>query len=123
MALNLDGKDAVAWWWRPTARGAWGLQGWRRNRVYPDFLLRLAGDGERLLVLESKGKQLDNEDTAFKRDLMAALENAYQCPAAGEVELFDDSPEAVRVTMLMQEENWQPTLAGRLARQDDVPSK
>lgn len=110
VALYLDGKDAVAWWWRLTARGAWGLQGWRRNRVYPDFLLRLTGDGERLLVLETKGKQLDNEDTAFKRELMAALEEAYQRPAAGEVELFDDSPEAVRFTMLMQEENWKPTL-------------
>lgn len=115
VALYLDGKDAVAWWWRLTARGAWGLQGWRRNRVYPDFLLRLAGDGERLLVLETKGKQLDNEDTAFKRELMEALQNAYQRPAAGEVELFDDSPEAVRFTMLMQEENWKPTLAGSLA--------
>lgn len=114
VALYLDGTDAVAWWWRLTARGAWGLQGWRRNRVYPDFLLRLSGDGDRLLVLETKGKQLDNEDTAFKRELMAALQNAYLRPAAGEVELLDDSPDAVRFTMLMQEENWQPTLAGEL---------
>lgn len=66
-------------------------------------------------MLETKGKQLDNEDTAFKRELMAALQNAYQRPAAGEVELFDDSPEAVRFTMLMQEDNWEPTLSGSLA--------
>lgn len=115
VALYLDGRDAVAWWWRLTSRGAWGLQGWRRNRVYPDFLLRLSGDGERLLVLETKGKQLDNGDTAFKRELMAALEGAYQRPAAGELELFDDSPDAVRFTMLMQEENWEPVLAGKLS--------
>lgn len=115
VALYLDGKEAVAWWWRLTARGAWGLQGWRRNRVYPDFLLRLTGDGERLLVLETKGKQLDNEDTAFKRDLMAALENAYQRPVPGEVELFDSSPEAIKFKMLMQEEDWKPRLAGALA--------
>ncbi|MGH0343914.1 DEAD/DEAH box helicase [Sinorhizobium meliloti] len=114
VALYLDGKDAVAWWWRLTARGAWGLQGWRRNRVYPDFLLRLAGDGERLLVLETKGKQLDNDDTQFKRELMEALQNAYQRPVAGEVELFDDSPESVRFMMLMQEENWKPVLAQKL---------
>lgn len=114
VALYLDGKDAVAWWWRLTSRGAWGLQGWRRNRVYPDFLLRLAGDGERLLVLETKGKQLDNEDTMFKRELMEALQNAYQQPAAGEVELFDDSPTSVRFKILMQEENWKPVLAEEL---------
>lgn len=115
VALYLDRNDAVAWWWRLTARGAWGLQGWRRNRVYPDFLLRLTGDGEHLMVLETKGKQLNNEDTAFKLELMAALENAYQRPAAGEVELFDDSPEAVRFTMLMQEENWKPKLSSAVA--------
>ncbi|ANC86050.1 hypothetical protein [Sphingomonas sp. NIC1] len=62
-------------------------------------------------------KQLDNEDTAFKRELMAALQNACQRPAAGEVELFDDSPEAVRFTMLMQEDIWKPTLAGALGDQ------
>jgi type III restriction enzyme len=95
-------------------RGAWGLQGWCRNRVYPDILLRLPGDGERLLVRETKGKQLDNEDAAFKRELMAALENAYQRPAAGEVELFGDSPDAVRFTMLMQEENWRPAINAAL---------
>ncbi|MCD1644524.1 DEAD/DEAH box helicase [Aurantimonas coralicida] len=115
VALYLDGKDAVAWWWRLATRGAWGLQGWRRNRVYPDFLLRLTGNGERLLVLETKGKQLDNEDTRFKRELMEALQNAYKRPATGEVELFDDSPEVVRFTILMQEENWKPTLAAALA--------
>ncbi len=114
VALYLDGTDAVAWWWRLAARGAWGLQGWRRNRVYPDFLLRLTGDGERLLVLETKGKQLDNEDTAFKRELMAALESAYRRPVAGELELFDDSPEVVSFTMLMQEENWKSLLSAKL---------
>ena len=118
VALYLDGRDAVAWWWRLTARGAWGLQGWRRNRVYPDFLLRFSGDGERLLVLETKGKQLGNEDTQFKRELMEALQNAYQRPAVGEVELFDDSPKTIRFAMLMQEENWKPTLSGALAYDD-----
>jgi len=114
VALYLDSKDAVAWWWRLTARGAWGLQGWRRNRVYPDFLIRMSGDGERLLVLETKGKQLDNDDTRFKRDLMQALQNAYKRPPAGEVKLFDDSPEAVRFTILMQDDDWKPALAGEL---------
>jgi hypothetical protein len=61
------------------------LQGWRRNRVYPDFLPRLARDGERVLELKTKGKQIDNEETA----LMEALQNAYQHPAFDEVELSD----------------------------------
>jgi type III restriction enzyme len=87
------------------APDGWGF----RLARQPVFLMLLSGDGERLLVMETKGKQLDNEDTAFKRDLMAALQNAYQRPA-GEVELFDDSLESVRFTILTQEENWKPTI-------------
>jgi type III restriction enzyme len=114
VALYLDGSDAVAWWWRLASRGAWGLQGWRRHKVYPDFLVRRDCAGRKLLVLETKGKHLDNDDTAFKRDLMKALGAAYAKPAAGEVELFDDSPDTVRFKMLMEKSDWKPTLAGSL---------
>jgi len=114
VAVYLDGSDAIAWWWRLTSRGAWGLQGWRRHKVYPDFLMRRSGDGMRLLVVETKGKQLDNADTAFKQDLMTALGQAYEKPSPGDVELFDDSPDLVRFKMLMQEKDWLPDLAGSL---------
>lgn len=115
VALYLDGSNAIAWWWRLTSRGAWGLQGWRRHKVYPDFLMRLSGDGRKMMVLETKGKQLDNDDTAFKRDLMAALGAAYAKPSPGEVELFDDSPDAVHFKMLMQEQDWKSQLATALS--------
>ena len=58
VALYLDEKDAVSWWWRIAARRDWGLQGWMKNKVYPDFLVRLDADAlsVRMLVLETKGK-------------------------------------------------------------------
>ena len=115
VALYLDGSTAIAWWWRLTSRGAWGLQGWRRHKVYPDFLLRLSGDGRKLMVLETKGKQLDNDDTAFKRNLMEALGAAYAKSSPGEVDLFDDSPDAIRFKMLMQEGDWKTKLMADLA--------
>jgi type III restriction enzyme len=114
VALYLDGSSAVAWWWRLASRGAWGLQGWRRHKVYPDFLIRMSGDGMRLMVLETKGKHLDNQDTGFKRDLMTALGEAYQKPSPGEVELFDESPDAIRFRMLMQQLDWRSELGGAL---------
>lgn len=110
VALYLDGSDAVAWWWRLASRGAWGVQGWRRHKVYPDFLLRLDGNGQRLMVLETKGKQLDNLDTAFKRDLMELLEAAYTKPAPGAVDLIDDGADTIRFRMLMQEADWKMKL-------------
>ena len=58
MALYIDDNEAVKWWWRIAARRDWGLQGWMRNKVYPDFLVQLESDGEtaRLLVIETKGQ-------------------------------------------------------------------
>lgn len=110
VALYLDGSDAIAWWWRLASRGAWGVQGWRRHKVYPDFLLRLDGEGRRLMVLETKGQQLDNLDTAFKRDLMGLLEGAYTKPAPGAVDLIDDAADSIRFRMLMQDGDWRNKL-------------
>ena len=114
VALYLDGNDAIAWWWRLTSRGDWGLQGWRRHKVYPDFLMRLSGDGARFHVLETKGQHLENDDTASKRALMEALGAAYTKPSAGEVELFDESPDAISFQLLMQNEAWSTDLAADL---------
>jgi type III restriction enzyme len=92
-------------------RKDWGLQGWRRHKVYPDFLVRLVGDGGRLLALETKGKQLDNADTQFKRDLFEMLEAAYTSGRdVGEMELIDDAPGEMRFRILMQDEAWEPEL-------------
>ncbi|MFZ5726355.1 MAG: DEAD/DEAH box helicase [Pseudomonadota bacterium] len=110
VALYLDGSDAIAWWWRLASRGAWGVQGWRRHKVYPDFLLRLDGEGRRLMLLETKGQQLDNLDTAFKRDLMQLLEGAYTKPAPGSVDLIDDAADSIRFRMLMQDGDWRNKL-------------
>lgn len=62
------------------------------------------------MLLETKGKQLDNLDTAFKRDLMELLERAYTKPAPGEVDLFDDAADSIRFRILMQEADWRTKL-------------
>ena len=101
VALYLDDRDAVSWWWRIAARREWGLQGWMRHRVYPDFLVQLDADRDvaRLLVLETKGKHLEgSEDTEFKAKFFALLEEAYrQGKQAGDIELFADAPNTMRV--------------------------
>ena len=119
MALYLDGRDAVDWWHRITARREWGLQGWMKNKVYPDFLVRLDSDGEtaRLLVLETKGKFLEgSEDTEFKRKFFGLLEEAYTRGSdAGEIELFVDAPDTIRFRILLQEEAWKVDVETALA--------
>jgi type III restriction enzyme len=109
----------VEWWHRIAARREWGLQGWMKNKVYPDFLVRLDADGEtaRLLVLETKGKFLEgSEDTEFKRKFFELLEEAYaRGREAGEVELFADAPDAMRFRILLQEGAWKADLESALA--------
>ena len=119
VALYMDENDAVKWWWRIAARRDWGLQGWMKNKVYPDFLVRLDAHSEtaRLLVLETKGKHLEGSaDTEFKRKLFDLLEKAYTLGHdAGEIEMFADAPEIMRFRILLQEEAWKSDLEGALA--------
>lgn len=108
VALYADGKDAIGWWWRLVQRRDWGLQGWRKHKVYPDFLIRLEGESNRLLVLETKGADRENPDTQFKRELFQILEDAYvNGRDVGEMELMDDAPDSMRFRILMQADNWQ----------------
>jgi type III restriction enzyme len=119
VALYLDGKDAVTWWWRIAARREWGLQGWMKNKVYPDFLIHLDAERDvaRLLVLETKGKHLEGSaDTAFKQKFFELLEEAYtKGLEAGEVDLFSERPDEMRFRILIQETAWQPDLEKAVA--------
>ncbi|HEU0009473.1 MAG TPA: DEAD/DEAH box helicase family protein [Verrucomicrobiae bacterium] len=78
VAWYLDGEKAVRWWHRIAIRQDWHLQGWQRNKVYPDFLacVEEMGNGKiRFAVLETKGLHLKgNEDTAYKERLFELLE-------------------------------------------------
>jgi type III restriction enzyme len=118
VALYMDGNDAVKWWWRIAARRDWGLQGWMKNRVYPDFLIRLDAKGgtARLMVLETKGKHLEGSaDTEFKAKFFALLESAYTSGhEAGDIELFADAPEMMRFKILIQEPAWKNDLENAL---------
>ena len=81
-AVYLDRDDAVRWWHcNGTMRGSYGLRGWRRGNVYPDFLfaaLKDAGGRGRIVVVETKGEQLEgNRDTEYKRSLLDTLSGAF----------------------------------------------
>lgn len=78
VAVYLDREAAVRWWHRNGAsRGSYGLRGWRRGNIYPDFLLAATRDDasrERIVVLETKGEHLaGNADTEYKRKLLDSL--------------------------------------------------
>src|SRR5690606_33720274 len=101
-ALFLADDHAISWWHRMVARQDYALQGWQRNKIYPDFLACLAD--KQLLVLETKGLQLKgNEDTEYKRRLLDLLSEYHQTAvAAGEIKLKDGLNKSMTLTMLME---------------------
>ncbi len=113
-ACYLDSQAALSWWHRNVARAHYGLQGWRRDKVYPDFVfLRTERDGKPVLVvMEIKGAYLKNEDTDYKKTLLAALTAAYseaRFKRAGELELTAKGSPSI-VCDLVFDENWKNTL-------------
>ena len=81
-AFYLDEQKALQWWHRIAVRqqGEYYLRGWRRERVWPDFM---AMGGEKdgkpsVLVFETKGEHLKgSDDTEYKERLFAALEETF----------------------------------------------
>lgn len=117
VACYLDGEKALCWWHRNVAKAqdGYALQGWRKHKVYPDFIFALTHEGgnDKLLVLETKGDHLNNPDTAYKKKLFEVCTEAFQRSrdgAAGEWELLDDDGVTLSCALIF-ENNWQTDLA------------
>jgi type III restriction enzyme len=118
IAIYVDQAEAVHWWHRVAARRDWGLQGWLRQKVYPDFLIWMETQRgtSRLLAVEAKGGYLaGSSDTQWKQKLFEVLERAYEIgEEVGEVELLARKPKEMRFRMIVQppdqSTSWKPEL-------------
>ena len=103
-ALYLEKSNAIYWWHRVAARQDYYLQGWRRQRVYPDFVACRKDDGK-LLILETKGIHLKgSDDTGYKKKLLAILEEAYSTASERGQMKISEPPATFR---MMFEEKWK----------------
>ncbi len=119
IAVYLDGDKALTWWHRNVARSHYALQGWRREKVYPDFIFAV-GQGEnenRLVVLEMKGKHLaGNDDTEYKKKVLSLMSNAFSDESLlhiGEMDLVVDGGTTVECDLVLFPE-WKTRLPGFL---------
>ncbi len=111
-ALYLDKSNSISWWHKIAAKQQYHLQGWRRQRVYPDFVACRRRDGS-LLVLETKGVHLKgNEDTGYKQKLLETLEAAYN-KAVDRGEMRVCEPPAV--FRMMFEDRWEEEVSELVA--------
>ena len=74
VAIYLDKQEKLLWWYRNMSKQDYHIQGWKKNRIYPDFIASEVnaesnGDYGNVYVLETKGLHLKNEDTAYKQDV------------------------------------------------------
>ncbi len=102
-AFYLDEQKALQWWHRIAARqqGEYYLRGWRRERIWPDFVA-MAGStyGQpSVLVFETKGEHLKgNDDTEYKRKVFALLEQTFNggpLPPGGTMTIRDGPAKGV----------------------------
>ncbi|MBW6507899.1 MAG: type III restriction endonuclease subunit R [Rhodobacteraceae bacterium] len=107
VAVHLDGAGTVQWWHRNVARHQYGLQGWKRGRIYPDFIFAAQGatGRKRIVVLETKGDQLaGNLDTAYKSAVMSILSDNFdwnKTAPVGEMELVMDDGGTVQCNLVL----------------------
>ena len=74
VALVLDRHPEVLWWYQnKVGRDSFAIQGFRKNRIHPDFVVQHGKDEKpiaRVVVVESKGRHLGgNPDTEYKRKI------------------------------------------------------
>ena len=111
VAWYLDEDSAVKWWHRIIERQDWFMQGWQKNKIYPDFLVCVKssknGNGS-FSILETKGRYLmGNIDTDYKKKIFD-LFTEYSCKStdAGTIEIQDQK---MTFDLIMQDE-WRDAL-------------
>lgn len=111
VAIYLDTQERLLWWYRNISRQHYHIQGWRKNKIYPDFIAADAADKsaseyDKVFVIETKGIQLRaNDDTRYKSDVFA-LCNELGAKKAWK-ELFDDFPDHNFEFQVVFEDEWQ----------------
>ncbi|MYB16198.1 MAG: restriction endonuclease subunit R [Chloroflexi bacterium] len=122
VATYLDQQEKLYFWYRNRARKDHYVQGWKRKRIYADFIVTMRGDAtasgeefDQIFVVETKGVHLkESEDSNYKRSVFDIC-----CEHAREAKWADLVP-AMRskaVTYeVVDEDEWQEKLNGILGR-------
>lgn len=124
IALYLDEHPQVLWWYRNlVGRTHFSIQGYRRNLLYPDFVVQRGVVQSEfpvatVLVVEGKGKHLKgNEDTNYKRDVAAIYEEVgKECSWQELAEQFENSQFRFQVLDEgeYEDKNWRDDLNSML---------
>lgn len=115
IAVYLDGEEALHWWHRNVARKQFSVQGWRREKIYPDFIFAVQNNegSTRTVVLEMKGIHLaGNADTEYKKAVLQLVSQYFGHDTtipAGKLEIIKPDGERVECDLVLMNE-WKTRL-------------
>jgi len=74
VALYLDEQERLLWWYRNLSKQDYYVQGWKKYKIYPDFIFsdvneQNRDDYNKVFVVETKSLHLKNEDTDYKKNV------------------------------------------------------
>lgn len=74
VAIYLDEQEKLLWWYRNLSRQDYYVQGWKKHKIYPDFIFadtdeKKQDDYNKIYIVETKGLHLKNEDTDYKKNI------------------------------------------------------
>ena len=125
VATYLDRQERLFFWYRNRARKDYYVQGWKRGRIYADFVVTLKADEpsgdeyHQVFVVETKGLHLaGSKDTEYKRSVFdicskhAKKKDWAQFVPAMRSKVFDFE--------IVDEEEWEKRLNDMLAAGGEV---
>jgi len=75
VAYFLDDQRRLYFWYRNRSRSDYGIQAWKKDRIYPDFVFTITEEDkrdsvEKIYIVETKGIHLSgNPDTVYKESV------------------------------------------------------
>jgi type III restriction enzyme len=115
VASYMEDQEELFFWFRNAPRKDYRVQGWKRERIYADFIFTLSDHSKvkeepysRIYVVETKGTHLKNEDTDYKRSVFSRCTELAKQSA-----LTEFVPEMKHKRMrfeVIAEEEWQTRL-------------
>lgn len=110
VAIYLDEQEKLLWWYRNLSRKDYHIQGWKRNKIFPDFITADINKDHKdeydtIYVLETKGIHLKNDDTKYKQDVFALCNELGAKKAWSE--LFNEFPDHNFEFQVLFGDEWQ----------------
>jgi len=75
VAYFLDDQNRLYFWYRNRSRADYGIQAWKKDKIYPDFIFTITEEKkkdsvEKIYIVETKGIHLaGNPDTEYKESV------------------------------------------------------